>query len=336
MIKFRTTETKPLPADDLDTGTVNASYDPYYWFFYLLSYISSYINSLMEYIFLHPEKQQENQFLMDDWYYVLNKTEEFLIEQSLNDSIKIQNELTRIKQKGQFIGTKLKFIQLSKEKFASLKIEDQKILEYSFLASDKKNSIISRLVKNYQTDWLTFIETNFLLENQKSLYNPLYWEKGYQKNIVGGIKDSMFLASHGIKTKGFTALLLADILWSIWNTLYFSLKNEFSIIFLADQADLFISKIFECSDMLITLWLKTISNSQFGSKHEGLIVAQWKEKEKEMERKKLEKISQFGIDASFLLKDNRLIPSGDSIKRDNHQIKSLLEKKLIFRQNHAY
>merc|ERR1711991_307598 len=86
-----------------------------------------------------------------------------------------------------------------------------------------------------------------------------YYEKPYEKNIIGGLKEIAWQASHGQIDHGLTSSVLGEILWSIWKSLIMSLEHFMNRSLTINEKDIlgeFIRN--SLADEIMKLWVETV------------------------------------------------------------------------------
>eukprot|EP01103_Thecamoeba_quadrilineata_P019284 TRINITY_DN7739_c0_g1_i1.p1 TRINITY_DN7739_c0_g1~~TRINITY_DN7739_c0_g1_i1.p1 ORF type:complete len:422 (+),score=99.93 TRINITY_DN7739_c0_g1_i1:95-1267(+) len=288
------------------------------------------------------ESESSEEELWADWEWILNKTEEFCLQKKTEESQTIQKEIQHLRESGNLLKIRPIFLKQAKEAITLLPQEETEELQSTILDSNLRNSIISKLVHDLEGQWLNFVKETFflidgVLHDSWNKYLASYEESAYSKNVVGALKDSAFLSSHGPGYVGLSATILGDILWSIYNTLQTSIKAVITRDLQIQEKHLLIEQVLRAQTPLIELWRQTVKNSRFGLAHQGLLISRWKE-EQEKENQRLKQIKQRGADAKWEFKGS-LIDSYVQLnqkKPDMKDLRKTLEKSLQFRINTKY
>jgi len=164
-------------------------------------------------------------------------------------------------------------------------------------------------------------------------YETSFGEQNYSKNVVGAMKESAFLSSHGSGAgSGLSAVIVGDILWSLWNSLFSSIKLCLERDLSEIECNLLVQQVLQAELPLIDLWRETARQSKNGSIRQGILPTLWKE-ENEREQTRLQMIKARGVDARWgqLPRTSIATPQESLKKPDLKILRSLLEEKLQFR-----
>jgi hypothetical protein len=281
------------------------------------------------------------------------------VEKSMQESEKIKTELKKLRQTGHILKTRPLFMEHAKATLSNLPHEDVELLHDSLLIPDLRSSIISRLVNSHSSEWLQTIKRVFFVsseaesaeqqeqmahidENNNNDYDEQLWrkyeasfsEKAYSKNVVGAMKESAFLSSHG-GGSGLTARVLGDVLWSIWNTLFSSIRACLERELTEMECNILVQQVLHIEGPFIQLWLETIKNSRNGVSRQGVLPAKWRA-ESEKEKQRLNAIKMRGADARWgqtVAPVSSINTPQDQKEPDFKRLRTLLEENLQFRFN---
>jgi len=224
---------------------------------------------------------------------------------SVEETNAIKEEISKLKETGRLLKMRPLFFKRAKEALGKLSPEEVEDLYTSILDSSKRSSIISRIVNSLGAEWLRFIKETFFSSEDKAReetfiekYQASYEEISYSKNIVGAMKESAFLSSHGPGSVGLSSAILGDMTWSIWSTLFSSLKPALNRDLTTEESYLLAEQVLTAQEPLIELWKQTVKNSRIGLSHEGILPAHWKQLE-EQEKLRLAEIKKRGTDAQW-------------------------------------
>ncbi len=143
-------------------------------------------------------EKEDPELVWSDWEWVLSKTEEFALLQSNVDSLKIKEELTRLRQTAKTIQFRSYFTKLVSPTIKLLQQTPEELNDLcTCLDASKCSKIIHDVIANMEKEWLEFIQTTFFLDpalhTQWLRFRDNYHEKPYERNVVGSLKELVIL-----------------------------------------------------------------------------------------------------------------------------------------------
>jgi hypothetical protein len=281
--------------------------------------------------------EEDPELLWHEWEWVLSKTEEFAMRQTTDDASRIKEELMKLRQSAKLLQFRTYFHnEVVSPTFVSIQRNQTEARDLaSELDASNISKIISDVITQMEDKWLIFIGTTFFnepeLQTKWEQFQSEYKEKPYERNVVGSLKELAFSAAYGRRNMGITEKILVDILWSMWKALTEVIRTALGIDLTQEQLILVAQAISEVTDPLVHLWIETVKNSRYGRSNEGKLVEKWK-KEQELEKRRLKKIKQKGVDARYEYIPHRT--TAQSTKESHHvdisSIKRILERTLAF------
>eukprot|EP01088_Endostelium_zonatum_P004628 TRINITY_DN1593_c0_g1_i1.p1 TRINITY_DN1593_c0_g1~~TRINITY_DN1593_c0_g1_i1.p1 ORF type:complete len:360 (+),score=91.62 TRINITY_DN1593_c0_g1_i1:120-1199(+) len=274
--------------------------------------------------------EQDGTDIWLQWEWILGRAEEALMKKEEENSEALKNELKELRKRANRLKTKPRFFDEAKNVFdTSLTLEDAITLQVNVLDSSKRSKIISDIISNNSNHWISFIRLAFFIDADDDffIYKEVWEEGAYRKGVVGGLKEVAWKASHGNGKEGLTTNVLCDILWSLWNSLCFSISSVLDRPLTYDEQEGVASKICECKEELVKMWVSTIKNSLLGTSLAGQVVEKWREADRQR-KAKLEVIKKQGSDAKYEYKKT-VITAAE--RKPIGELRKMLESQLVFR-----
>jgi len=282
------------------------------------------------------QRRKSIEELLDNWEWILSKSEELNVNQSKKEAISIEEELKNLRKTGYSLKFRNFFlVRIARPAIEALSEEDRLALAI-VLDTSKVSKIINDIVSSTQDKWLRLIEAAFFsretedseLEEKWKKFMETYQEKPYERNIVGSLKELAFSASHGPKDIGINERVLADILWSIWKTLMEAIRNALNRDLEYLELLLLANEISHVKEHLIHLWTSTVKISQVGTSHQGAVVMKWKEEQQQAKQEMLSKVKEMGVDAKWTGGKVNAMKKGEF--KEFKRVQMTLEEKLSF------
>jgi len=241
---------------------------------------------------------------LDDWEWVLSRTEEFLLKQSENEIARTLSELSELRGVASYFKLKPVFLRRATDVMLSLRPEDRAELQNP-LDSSKRSKVITDVVRQYADEWKEWIRKRFFEKNimaqQYDKWNKFsvsYCEQTYSKNTIGILREVGWQASHGIDGT-LSAKVLCDITWSIWNALRGAIRSAIEFDIPQDDLLALAEAVSKMEFDLTQLWLATIRTSKGGTQREGLVVTGWIAEEKIEQQRILDMKSLGQVDERY-------------------------------------
>jgi hypothetical protein len=176
-------------------------------------------------------------------------------------------------------------------------------------------------------EWRQWIKNTFFPDSEKwNCFNNTYSEQPYAKNTVGILREVGWQASHG-QNGTLTNKVLADITWSLWNTLRGSIRGAMERDLTQEELGQVADMVCEMQGTLAQLWIETVRNSKGGKAREGVLVGQWKKEDAKRAASMIE-LRTRGVDGKW---DPRPVTIKPSERAMNHkEIRDFLSHSLFF------
>lgn len=131
--------------------------------------------------------------ICENWEWMLSQAEEIEQKYFLNESVKLKRELVDLKASSSLYFRSY-FISITSHRIEQLNEEEKSMLAF-VLDPCKSSKIVSDVIHQYQDEWLFFVRDSIFqlkegdVNKQWDSFNDSYYEKPYQRNLVGALKE---------------------------------------------------------------------------------------------------------------------------------------------------
>eukprot|EP01132_Coremiostelium_polycephalum_P005782 gene5782-7192_t len=132
----------------------------------ILYTLSNWLRGIESKPFNEEEYKEKEKELWKDWEWILSTTEEFVLKQNQLESVKVLDELDKIKKTASNLKLKPLFIKKAAEVLKSKSSSDIEILKTS-LDSNKRSAVLSTVINTMEEQWLQYIKDRFFYEETK-------------------------------------------------------------------------------------------------------------------------------------------------------------------------
>lgn len=292
----------------------------------------SYISNLWGYLSnaskpYEGEKMQED--LDQEWDCVLGPTDEINEKCSKISKARILEEIQFLKKN--LIKTRNVIIrQKCQSLFLTLSDSDRILLENVKLPNDTLVSINRKFIISAIPKWQECLNQSF--SEVEKLKEMNWYESKYSKNVEGQLVSIASKSSSILHVNGLNERNLCDIMWSITLSLTTIISEFIDRRLDTTEIEGVTRLILPIIKIYLKMYTETVYSLHKTLERVGKLPEKWK-KEDDEEQKRLEKIKEEGVDASFkdgfndiLEKGGRLISESD-FEKIKFKINIIIKKK---------
>lgn len=260
--------------------------------------------------------------LLKNWEWLLSTAEEIAVKQDQQRSSDIRKELDVIKKVTNSVKYR-KCILVEVTKYLdTLSPDIITSLKNSRLDASKRDRIFRDIIRKVSEDWLLnilmdiFVARDFnssyegtlsdnnnfdisaFIASNPEAFSSRWNEQPYKKNICGEIASMAFYASHPTQDKGLTAILIADILWSMHVCLSREIISDLNRTLYPQEYDNLTQKVLSILPDLVSLWHATTLKTGNVADRAGRLPEKWTA-DKQKEDKRLASLKESGVSARY-------------------------------------
>jgi hypothetical protein len=289
-----------------------------------------------------PDPSLFESVIEDNWEYVFDDKEKF---EQLKYKLEKESRLRELEE----IAKRKSVIKLSNEwrGFIRQFLESLPAIEYSFasnaLDSSSRYSIIGEIVKQFQDSWLGALSEIYWRQHlsrsteerqQWQKFKESFFEKTYEKNVIGNLRDFAFFCYQGSGQSGVTPKILEDIITCWINMLSTALTSPMGRELRADEVHVIEEEVTKAIEPLIRMHIQTSKNCHKSLSREGELPRKWSE-EKLKETVRLSEIRSRGADARYDAQEPRITTVDHKSSESFEQIKQFLAGQIGNKLNNA-
>lgn len=277
------------------------------WFF---NYLNTRGNSSFKNSQTHADYSDlEESIIEDNWIYIESDKERLeQLKYNIQKDIR-QKELEDLAKKKKFSAKLHENWRAQIQKLLDSLSPEETHRSKATLDSNTRYFIIGNIVKQFQDKWLDEIGQVYWQSRSNSTddvnsvkawnkFIDTFYEKPYEKNIVGNLRDFGFFCYHSAGVTGLTLKVLEDVVACWYHLLNLSATALLARELTEDESRVLELGVSDAILPLIKLHIETAKKVANSLSREGKLPKKWKE-EKLKEQQRIVEIKSKGVDARY-------------------------------------